>query len=272
MVTRVLVLAIAGVLMGCVADQSQARLRAPEAKAKPKQLAMNREFAVPVLMYHRIEDLTLRDAKSPLLRDLTVSPADFEDQIRFLVSSGYTPVLASRVEEAVQKGEPLPAKAVAITMDDGYRDNFEEAFPILLKYKVPATIFLVTNNFGRSDRLSWHEVLQMKQEAGFGYGSHTVHHFDLTTLDQKTLDYELLESKRLIEVEVQDPVTSIAYPSGSYNEFVKARAKAAGYLAGWKKGGGMVTPSEDMMMLPRVRVSGRTTMEDFKRKVGMSSS
>lgn len=271
MVKRALIVGISSLLVGCVGEQSAGGPPKTSVMPKPKTVALKREFAVPVLMYHRIEDLSPSDARSPLLRDLTVTPADFENQVRFLVISGYTPLLASQVEEAVEKGKPLPARAVAITMDDGYRDNFEKAFPILLKYKVPATIFLVTHNFGRPDRLSWDEVLQMKREAGFGYGSHTVHHFDLTSLDQKTLDYELLESKRLIELKVQDTVTSIAYPSGSYNDLVKARARAAGYSAGWKKGGGMVTPTEDMMMLPRVRVSGRTTMEDFKRKVGMTT-
>ncbi len=234
--------------------------------AKPG-VAKTKQFAVPVLMYHRIDNLTVAESQSPLLRDLTVRPADFEEQIKFLVNSGYSVLLASDVERAVLEERELPEKAVCITLDDGYKDNFEQAFPILLKYRVPATIFLVTNNFGRPDRLSWDDVLEMRNRAGFGYGSHTVHHFDLATLDQRTLDFELAESKRLMEFKIQDPITSIAYPAGSYNDFVKERAKAAGYLAGWKKGGGPVTPGDDMLMLPRVRVSGRTTMNDFQRKV-----
>lgn len=228
---------------------------------------MTKAFAVPVLMYHRIDHLTDREKRSPLMRDLTVSPTNFEEQVKFLVQEGYQLLLASEVEKAVMEGNELPEKAVCITMDDGYKDNFEQAFPILRKFKAPATIFLVTNNFGRSDRLSWSDVLQMRSQAGFGYGSHSVHHYDLATLAQKELDYELMESKRLIELKIQDRVTSIAYPAGSYNDFVKERAKAAGYLAGWKKGGGPVTPADEMLMLPRVRVSGRTTLEDFKRKV-----
>ncbi len=242
------------------------------AEAPPKRfVATTKQFAVPVLMYHRIDNLDENEQRSPLLCDLTVSPADFERQVKFLVENGYSVLLASEVERAVQEGRELPEKAVCITLDDGYKDNFEQAFPVLLKYKVPATVFLVTNNFGRPDRLSWNDVLEMRAKAGFGYGSHTVHHYDLTSLDQATLDYELAESKRLIEFKIQDKVTSVAYPAGCYNDFVKERAKIAGYVAGWKKGGGVVTPEEDMLMLPRVRVSGRTSLSDFQRKVRATS-
>jgi|CXWL01.1.fsa_nt_gi peptidoglycan/xylan/chitin deacetylase (PgdA/CDA1 family) len=236
-----------------------------------KPVAATRQFAVPVLMYHRINDLDETELRSPLLCDLRVSPADFEKQVDFLVDNGYSLLLASEVESAVKEGRELPEKAVCITLDDGYKDNFEYAFPILLKYKVPATVFLVTNNFGRTNRLSWSDVLEVRTRAGFGYGSHTVHHYDLTSLDQSTLDYELAQSKRLIEFKIQDRVTSIAYPAGSYNDFVKERARAAGYVAGWKKGCGLVTPEEDMLMLPRVRVSGRTSIEDFQRKIRATS-
>jgi peptidoglycan/xylan/chitin deacetylase (PgdA/CDA1 family) len=232
-----------------------------------KVVEFTEKFSVPVLMYHRIDDLDVKERRSPLLRDLTVSPRDFEDQVSFLVSEGYSILLASDIESAVMEKRHLPKKAIAITLDDGYKDNFEHAFPILKKYSAPATIFLVTSNFGRKDRLSWNDVLTMRAEAGFGYGSHSVHHYDLTTLDRKDLDHELTDSKRLIEFKVQDPITSIAYPAGSYNDFVRERARAAGYLAGWKKGGGLVTPKDDMLMLPRVRVSGRTTLADFKRKI-----
>lgn len=260
------ILALSILLLGC-ADEGQVVISPITPESRKTVVTTTRQFAVPVLMYHRVDNLTDQEKRSPLLRDLTVSPSDFEEQVKFLVDNGYSALLASEVEEAVLKGRELPEKAVCITLDDGYKDNFEQAFPILKRYKVPATIFLVTNNFGRSNRLSWEDVFQMRREAGFGYGSHSVHHYDLTTLDQETLDFELMESKRLIELKIQDSVTSIAYPAGSYNEFVKERAKAAGYIAGWKKGGGHVTPAEDMLMLPRVRVSGRTSLADFKRKV-----
>jgi peptidoglycan/xylan/chitin deacetylase (PgdA/CDA1 family) len=235
---------------------------------KPAPIAlppMTDHFAVPVLMYHRICDLTPEEAKSDLVRDLTVSPKDFEAQVKYLAENGFTFLLARDVEDAVRSGKPLPKKAVAITMDDGYKDNFEQAFPILRKYGARATIFLVTNTVDTSGHVSWADVGAMKPDVGFG--SHTVHHYELTELTVPQMDYELRVSKRVIEDRLVERVTAVAYPSGKYNRTVTERAEAAGYLAGWKKGGGPVEPGRDPFLLPRVRVQGHTTIEDFRRKV-----
>ena len=233
----------------------------------PKKLRrMSSAFAVPVLMYHRINNLNDHEARSPLMRDLTVPPPDFEEQVKYLAENGFTFLLASQVEEAVRRGEPLPERSVAITMDDGYEDNFEKAFPILQKYHGCATVFMVTNNFERPERLSWTEARAMR-DGGVGWGSHTVSHADLTTLPNDRLDFELVQSKRILEQGLNVPIDDIAYPSGEYSDLVVEHTKDAGYLAGWKKGGGPVQPGAPAYLLPRVRVHGRTTMDDFRRKV-----
>lgn len=242
-----------------------AQVTQPE-RFQPAQVTLTRDFAVPVLMYHRIADLTEKEARSPLMRDLTVSPADFEAQIKYLTDNGFCFLLAREVEEALKSGAALPEKAVVLTMDDGYKDNFDCAFPILRKYRVPATIFIVTAVVDSEGHLSWNDCRQMKQ-GGVGYGSHTVHHYDLPTLSLDRMDYELRESKRVLETRLIERITAVAYPSGQYNLTVASRAEKAGYLAGWKKGGGPVQPGESMFLLPRVRVHGRTTTTDFRRKV-----
>ncbi|MCH7946091.1 MAG: polysaccharide deacetylase family protein, partial [Armatimonadetes bacterium] len=223
-------------------------------------------YAVPVLMYHRVKYLTPKEAQSPLLRDLTVSPEEFERQVAYLVEEGFTFLFAREVEQAVREGTRLPEKAVVITLDDGYIDNFEQAYPILKKYGAKATIFMTTVNLTRPDRLHAEHLVVMRRNQ-VRYGSHTVHHYDLTSLVPDVLDFELVESKRVLEEILGDEIDSLAYPAGAYNEIVVLHALGAGYRAGWKKGGGMVTPDEDLMLLPRVRVSGRHTMVDFERKI-----
>lgn len=246
---------------------SAVRLRT--SKPRPVLVASaptTREFAVPVLMYHRINDLSEREAKSPLLRDLTVAPAEFDKQVKYLIDHGFTILSARDVERAVRESRSLPERAVALTMDDGYRDNFERAFPILRRYGIPATIFLVSSVVDGPNHLTWEQTIEMHQRR-VDFESHTVHHYDLTTLAQPQLDYELAESKRIIEARLSDRVTSIAYPSGEYSDQVVSRVEFAGYLAGWKKGGGPVQPDDNAYLLPRIRVRGCTTMDDFKRKV-----
>lgn len=239
-------------------------LAGPAPASRP--VPMTRRFAVPVLMYHRVCDLSPKEARSPLLRDLTVAPAEFEREVEYLVRNGFTLLLAREVEAAVREGRALPEKAVAVTMDDGYRDNFERAFPVLRRYGLPATLFLVTGTVGTVGHVSWDDVAIMHGER-VGYGSHAVHHYDLTLLPLAQLDEELRESKRVLEERLVERISAVAYPAGRYNRTVAERARAAGYLAGWKKGGGPVQPGDDPYLLPRVRVRGETTMAEFRKAV-----
>jgi peptidoglycan/xylan/chitin deacetylase (PgdA/CDA1 family) len=170
------------------------------------------------------------------------------------------------VERAVRLQEPLPVRAVALTLDDGYDDNFTQAFPVLRRYGLDGTLFLVTGTVDTPDHVTW-ECARAMGAAGMEFGSHSVHHFDLTTLSLPELDRELQESRAELEQQLSTPIQQIAYPSGQYNERVKERARQAGYRAGWKKGGGWVTPDSDPLMLPRVRVQGDTTLAQFIRKV-----
>ena len=236
------------------------------APVSPPPVPMTEDFAVPVLMYHRICVLSEHETHSPLLRDLTVSPEDFERQVRYLSEHGFVFLRASQVEEALVQHGPLPEKAVVLTMDDGYKDNFTRAFPVLRKYHASATLFLVTHTVDTPGHVAWDDVTVMHHQ-GVGYGSHTVHHYDLTDLPETQMDYELRESKRVLEGRLAEPITDIAYPSGAYNALVVARTRCAGYRAGWKKGGGPVQPGAERYLLPRVRVRGKTTMDEFKRMV-----
>jgi peptidoglycan/xylan/chitin deacetylase (PgdA/CDA1 family) len=115
-------------------------------------------------MYHRICNLTEREARSPLMRDLTVSPANFEAQVCYLVENGFAILSVKEVEDALREGRPLPERAVALTMDDGYRDDFTCAFHILRKYGVPATVFLVTSVVGDGRHLSWDDARVMQSK------------------------------------------------------------------------------------------------------------
>ncbi|HOS42762.1 MAG TPA: polysaccharide deacetylase family protein [Armatimonadota bacterium] len=248
-----------------VASRRNAPVVTPPAPAAPT-VPMTHDFAVPVLMYHRVCELTPREARSPLMRDLTVPPADFAWQMQYLVENGFTIVSVDEVERALRERRPLPEKAVAVTLDDGYRDNFTCAFPILRRHEAPATVFLVTSVVGDDAHLTWEHARAMQGER-CGFQSHTVHHYDLTTLNDSTLASELVDSRATITAHLRRPVSQLAYPAGAFNDRVVAGVQAAGYTIAWKKGGGPVTPDCDPLRLPRVRVHGRTTLEDFARKV-----
>ncbi|MEZ5163649.1 MAG: polysaccharide deacetylase family protein [Fimbriimonadaceae bacterium] len=262
-----ILLPIVCVATGCATAPEPVVVKEPFGPPAP-EIAMTQDFAIPVLMYHRVCDLTPEEAKSPILRDLSVSPKDFEQQVVLMKQEGFTFLHVSEIEKALIEGKPLPEKAVAITLDDGYRDNFTEAFPILKKYNVKATIFMVTNNFDRPNRLSWSDARTMNSQA-VSFQSHTVSHPDLTLASDEALRHELVESKLILEKGLDSTVTSVAYPAGAFDRRVSIAAEDAGYLAAWKKGGGTVQPycAANPYELPRIRVHGRTDIDKFRQRL-----
>lgn len=261
MMYRLAVLLVVLWLLGCGRPPAETELRPSELR-----WVSVRDFAVPVLMYHRVCPLTEKEARNELTRDLTVLPHDFEEQMKHLADNGFAILSAYDVQRALLMGSGLPEKAVALTFDDGYRDNFEHAFPILKKYGASATIFLVKNTVNGPRHLSLSMLREMRPNK-VDYGSHTVSHADLPSLNTELLDFELRESKRFLEDNLNEPITSLAYPAGRFDDRVVEHVQRAGYLTAWDKGGGAVRPGDDPFRLPRVRVHGNTSLKDFERKV-----
>lgn len=190
-----------------------------------------------IICYHCVKDEAF-----PHLRPVKV--ADFENQMRYL-SNVYNPIPLERMAQHIQNGTSLPSKAIAVTFDDGYRDNYENAFPILKNYNIPATVFLTTGFIGtgeiprwdkeyyKNDKalmLSWEQVQEMSDN-GIFFGSHTVTHPFLTRISRKQAQKEIRQSMDIIEQQIGKPITTFAYPSGNFNSEIKEIVKDAGYTA-----------------------------------------
>ncbi len=262
-------------LVGCTGTRRTETISNVGVIRKPyiqqKVLARTYDFSVPVLMYHRICEMTPQESRNRFLHDLSVSPSDFEAQVKYLKDEGYNFLTVSEIEFALQNGYPLPSKSIALTLDDGYKDNFSEAMPILAKYGAKATIFMVTDNFGRADRLTWSNAREMLRKE-ISFQSHTKSHPDLTQLSDKQLNHELSDSKLILEQGLNIVVSSVAYPAGEFDKRVISMCKRTGYSAAWKKGGGPVEPqnASKPYELPRIRIHGRTDFAKFKKRVSSS--
>lgn len=190
-----------------------------------------------ILTYHKISD----DFDWGITRQKL---SQFERGMRFLHDQGYETVPLEEVfkQTSVRPGKPKQdfQKKLVITFDDGYEDVYLNAFPILQKYGFTAFIFVITGfvgkhnswdfNFGRKRKrhLSWRQIKQMSKY-GFGFGSHTVNHPDLTRIDKRFVEYELKNSKEVLEDKLGKEVISLSYPFGRYNRFVQQEAERLGY-------------------------------------------
>jgi len=181
-----------------------------------RKLVSRPEERLPILMYHSIS--ASNDGHThPYYRTVT-TPQVFERHMKFLHDNGYSGV---RVSDAVSRsGKPGQASGqlVAITFDDGYRDFYSEAFPVLRKYGFSATMYLPTAYIERFPQafkgiecLTWNQVRELRS-AGIEFGSHTVTHPQLKSLGNNEIAYELGTSKDMIEQELGCAVKSFAYP------------------------------------------------------------
>ena len=210
-----------------------------------------------IICYHCI-----KDEAWPHLRPTKV--ADFENQMQYL-SNAYNPISLDRMAQHIQNGTPLPSKAIAVTFDDGYQDNYKNAFPILKKHNIPATVFLTTGFIGTGEiprwdkgyykaqkdlMLSWEQVREMS-DSGISFGSHTLSHPFLTRIPRKQAQKEIRLSKDIIEQQTRKPVTTFSYPSGNFDSEIKGIVREAGYSAAVSTNPGYNSTYDDVHALKR---------------------
>ncbi len=213
-------------------------------------LCFMREAAqgIPVLSYHQINDT---DCNA-----LTVPTDEFDREMKYLHEKGYHTISPEQLTAYLQNGSPLPENPVLITFDDGYRDNYENAFPILQKYGMTATVFLVSDFMDRFDNyLTWQQVQEMS-EAGFAMESHTLSHFELTSLPPSELHQQLEGGKLATEWKTRQFVEYIAYPCGSLNDEVLQAVQDCGYQGGFTVYYDLVYPGDDLYRMSRVPIFG----------------
>ena len=206
------------------------------------------ESGVPILVYHRVSDVD----KNPT----TLTVADFDAQLKFLVDNGYHVIAPDDLLDAWASGKTLPSKPIVLTFDDGHEDIYKNVFPILQKYNMRATVFIVTDHIGMKDYLTW-DLVRALQAGGFmDFESHTMSYKDLTTLKGDKLWNEIYGSKQAIEWAIKKPAKFIAYPEGKYTVDAEDTSKEVGFRAGFIEDYGLATNDSNSYVLTRIPVLG----------------
>lgn len=230
-----------------------------------------------ILMYHMVNE-HIDGAKFNKLR---VKPYEFEKQIKWMSEQGFNFVTLHEMQSGWGKH---PEKTVAITFDDGYLDNLENAFPILEKYRAKATIYIVVDrhdrdwstykkahhNSGellREKKLNDEQVKFLAKSGLIEIGSHTITHANLSKLSDEECLSELVQSKILLEELIQKPINSFAYPFGIYSERDVQMAKQAGYSNAVTTKEGVDTGEADFMQLQRIKISGKDSIKTVKHRL-----
>ncbi|KIX15701.1 polysaccharide deacetylase family protein [Dethiosulfatarculus sandiegensis] len=229
---------------------------------------------VPIFMYHHITD-ELNGTPLPKLR---VSPRCFARQLDIIQKAGFQAVTLSRALSA-----DAPAKPCVISFDDGYDNFLTNAWPLLKKRGMSATVFLVTKEIGGSNRwdlgkgepqeamLSREQVLDLADQ-GVEFGGHTRDHLNLTTLDEAELAEQIKGCQKDLTRLLGSPARVFSYPFGAYNQKAADMAREAGFdLACTTRPGkaGSATPPFE---LPRIIVKRADDSLDFRIKLSRAKS
>jgi len=214
-------------------------------------------------MYHSIDNIKLKR-----LKGIRVSIKNFEKQISYLSSNNYKSYTLS---EMIEQKEKLPPKSVVITFDDGYKDNFTNALAILKKYNFKATIFVITNRFDNDwslhrkaknanivnhiDKLSDEDIKNLLNSGLIEIGAHTINHKNFSKLTLQEKEYEISESKKILEEKFNITCKTFSYPFGIYEKDDEEIVKKAGFI-------GAVTTevrkvdlkTDSMFLLPRINI------------------
>lgn len=218
---------------------------------------------VPILTYHRVNDV---DKNA-----LTLTVEQFDAQMKFLVDDGYTVITPDELLNAWEGDGNLPNKPVVITFDDGNADNYKNVFPILQKYNLKATMFIITDNINLyPSYITWQQAQEMQASGLVDIESHTLSNksfLDISSRDK--LWDQIYGSKQAIEWYLKKPAKFIAFPDGKYTVEAEDLCKEVGYRAGFTVDYGLAHKDPQHYVLDRIPIFGSNshTLLRFKMRL-----
>ena len=222
-------------------------------------------ISVPILMYHYVGDLPRYP--DTLTFNLTVTPENFTQQMDWLKAHDYHPVTIDDLRAYFTGQHTLPSKPVVITLDDGYRDLYTTAFPILRAHNFKAVAYIVTSFVNRLRYVTSDMIVEMDQY-GIEIASHTVDHGNLSAMAVPSITYEVVASKQWLERLIGHPVVDFAYPSGRFNLTDERVLQSSGYSTAVTEQESTYHMWAARLAWSRTRVWGAWRLPDFIKGLG----
>jgi peptidoglycan/xylan/chitin deacetylase (PgdA/CDA1 family) len=242
---------------GAVALSGRGAASAPA--AMPVQTAR-----VPILMYHHIADAP--PGADAIRRDLSVSPSDFRRHLDYLQAHGYHTISLADLAAHLQEGAPLPAKPIVLTFDDGYDDNYSNAYPLLRHFGYSGTFFVLTDFVGQAGYAGWEQIAEMSGN-GMEIEAHGRTHADLAMSSAADVAWQAAGSRDILREKLGRTTLFYCYPSGRYTAQTVAVLRANGYAAAVTIDYGATHSAAGLFELRRIRIRGADSIEQFAAKV-----
>lgn len=217
-----------------------------------KTFTLNSSVNVPVLMYHAVSDNCWGAS------ELFVSPKSMEAQLKYLVENDYDPIWFEDLAHLEDYDKP-----VILTFDDGYDDNYTELFPLLQKYNVKATIFVIAKDtVGIAHKMTEEQIRELSDSGLVSIQSHGYSHGFMDSMSAEELEFDLTESKKIISRITGKTPYVLCYPSGKYDrQTMEIGAKH--YNFGLKMVGGMYNTADEPFQVSRYYIARTTDIHTF---------
>ena len=208
---------------------------------------------IPILVYHHIDNQIGR---------WHVTPRKFEQQLIYLVAKGFHTLSMDTYLDALQNGTALPDKSIILTFDDGDSDAYDHAFPLLKKYGLSGTFFIVTGFVGKPAYVTWKQVAEM-QAAGIEIGAHTVHHPFLSQIHPTRALYEILWSRVDLFLHLGKMPDIFAYPYNDRNAETIFLTRLAGFRGAAAVAGHKGDTRDNPFEIPRITIESGEGVRTF---------
>ena len=233
-----------------------------------------KKYDIPVIMYHRV----INNPENEGVYGTYIYEDMFKKHLQYLKDKNYTVITFKDLDKIgwrnrFEKGK----KYIILTFDDGYKDNYELAFPILKEFGFKATIFLmgsltynewdVKAGGERKFSLMSVEMIKEMQDYGIEFGAHTFNHPKINTLSNEEIAHQIVDVRKPLEEKIGKEIITFAYPYGILNDYAKEMAKKADYTFALATDSGSVCLSDDLYQIRRIAIFPNTNLFSFKRKV-----
>ncbi len=242
-------------------EQKQRELKNKEDNLKIQQAVSGKGSSklIPVLMYHSID--------YEKNNELRIPKDKFREQMQYLKDNGFHPITLDELYSNIVFNTTLQDKPIVLTFDDGYSDNYTNAYPVLKEFGFKATVFVITGCIGTGPFLNADQLKEMDKN-GVEIQSHTVTHkkplSEMTAAEQKT---ELQDSKAALESLLGKKVDYFAYPWGKYNTDTLKLIQESGYKMAFTTAEGKADKSNGIYKLKRIYISNNYSMDYYKKLV-----
>ena len=207
---------------------------------------------VPVLIYHHVEPQA--QAKELNQTSLSVDNGMFDQQMEYLKSSGYTTITVKQLVDALIAHQSLPPKSIAITLDDGYKDVYDYAYPIFKKYNLKANLMIPTGLLEGGSYISWSQLQDMYNSGLIYVTDHTWSHYAINNGSNDKIKYEIETAKKQLEDHLGQQVNIFTYPYGAFNNTAISILKQDGFIGAFSTIPGNWQCDSFIMTLHRKRI------------------